>query len=185
MIKHVSWILHKRSQGVLNYFVGMAAYPLIYEPLLFLMRWWKKKMRCFKQPWPTRQIMFFLQILFCLHNCCGVLHVCSITLERKQSRRSHGFTELQKLFVYTVLVLQRCSVNNENRLKVVFWKTAGCGVALTQFFTRQYSPKYNFEVTLDNLSPAQMTLSLGESICMELALIFWAPEAAKTMIFFK
>jgi len=65
------------------------------------------------------------------------------------------------LFLYPVLALQRQAISNENRLQGVFGNTTECGEALTQFSNRQYSLKYNFEITLDNLSPIQMTLSLG------------------------
>lgn len=80
IIKRVSWILTKQSKGDLNHLVGMVEDPLIYEPLLLLMRRRKrKKKRSFKQPRPTRQIMFYLQTLFQLHNCCGVC-MCAASL---------------------------------------------------------------------------------------------------------
>lgn len=43
-----------------------------------------------------------------------------------------------------------------------------CWMSSSTYSIRHYSLKYNFEITLDNLSPTQMTLSLGQSISLEL-----------------
>lgn len=53
-----------------------------------------------------------------------------------------------------------------------------CWMCSSTYSIRHYSLKYNFEITLDNLSPTQMTLSLGQSISLELTLIFPDPKKA-------
>lgn len=105
------------------------------------------------------------------------MHVCSITLGRKQSR-SWFYKTTNTICLYSscpveMLCKQRKQAAGSFLKDCWMWSSI-----LTQFYITQYSLKCNFKITLDNLSPAQMTLSLGDSICMERALIFPAPEAA-------
>lgn len=64
MIKCVSWTLHKESQGVLKYFVGMMGRSYLSAPLISNEVVNNKKLGVSKQPHPTRQIMFYLPNTF-------------------------------------------------------------------------------------------------------------------------